>query len=88
MAFLRVCVFVALTLSDYTSPPHRGCQGLRIYNVLFFFLRFYLFIHRDTHREKQRPRQREKQAPFRELDVGLDPRLGDHALSQRQVLHY
>ena len=42
---------------------------------LFFFLRFYLFIH-ETHRERgrHRQRQREKQAPYREPDVGLDPR--------------
>ena len=30
---------------------------------------------RDTHRERQRHRQRERQAPSRETDVGLDPRI-------------
>ena len=36
---------------------------------------FYLFIHeRHRERERQRHRQREKQSPFREPDVGLDPR--------------
>ena len=41
---------------------------------------------RDTerNRERQRYRQRKKQTPCREPDVGLDPRLQDHALSQRQ----
>ena len=39
----------------------------------FFLKIFYLFM-RDTHKERQRHRQREKQAPFREPDVGLDPR--------------
>ena len=29
---------------------------------------------RHTEKEKQRYRRREKQAPFREPDVGLDPR--------------
>ena len=31
-------------------------------------------IH-EIHRERQRPRQREKQAPYREPDMGLDPRI-------------
>ena len=43
---------------------------------LSFLKRFYLFIHkRHTHRERQRHRQREKQAPHKESDVGLDPRI-------------
>ena len=29
---------------------------------------------RDMQRERQRHRRREKQAPFRELDAGLNPR--------------
>ena len=29
---------------------------------------------KDTQTERQRHRQREKQAPYREPDVGLDPR--------------
>ena len=29
---------------------------------------------KDTQRERQRHRQREKQAPYREPDVGLDPK--------------
>ena len=46
---------------------------------VFFFLRFYLFIHERLKRHRQRHRQREKQAPFREPDVGLDPRTpGSH----------
>ena len=32
-----------------------------------------MFIH-ERHRERQRFRQQEKQAPFREPNVGLDPR--------------
>ena len=41
-----------------------------------------LFIHeRHTERERQKHKQREKQAPCRELDVGLDPRIPDHNLS-------
>ena len=38
---------------------------------------FFLFIHereRQTERQRRRHRQREKQAPYREPDVGLDPR--------------
>ena len=41
-----------------------------------------LFIHerhrereREKERERQRHRQREKQAPYREPDAGLDPRI-------------
>ena len=40
----------------------------------------YLFIH-ERHKERGRDthRQREKQAPYREPDVGLDPRTpGSH----------
>ena len=43
---------------------------------------------RDTHTERQRHREREKQAPHRELDAGIDPRIitpepnaGDQPLS-------
>ena len=39
------------------------------------FKRFYLFIHEIRERERQRHKQREKQAPCREPDVGLDPRI-------------
>ena len=40
----------------------------------FLKKRLYLSIHeRHRERERQRHRQREKQAPWRELDVGLDP---------------
>ena len=40
--------------------------------LVHFLKRFYLFM-RD--RERQRHRQREKQAPCKEPDVGLDPRI-------------
>ena len=40
----------------------------------FFFLRFYLFIH-ERHRERQKHRQRKKQAPCREPDARLHPRI-------------
>ena len=55
----------------------------------FFFPKdfIYLFL-RGTQREGQRHRQREKQAPYREPDVGLNPRIWDHALSQRQTLNH
>ena len=43
---------------------------------------------KDTERERQRHRQREKQAPGREPDVGLDPEIKDHTLSQRQALNH
>ena len=43
------------------------------YNLIF--KKKILFIYsRETHRERQRYRLREKQAPYREPDVGLDPR--------------
>ena len=50
------------------------------YAILVTFFFKILFIHeRDTERERQRHRQREKQAPCREPDVGLHPRLpGSH----------
>ena len=41
--------------------------------IYIYILRFYLFIL-ERHRERQRHRQREKQAPYREPNVGLDPR--------------
>ena len=38
-------------------------------------------------RERQKIRQREKHAPHQEPNMGLDPRLQDHSLSQRQRLN-
>ena len=57
-------------------------KTLEVSITFLFFLKYsvYLFM-RDTEREKerQRHRQREKQAPCREPDVGLDPRIpGSH----------
>ena len=44
--------------------------------TLFIFKYFiYLFIEMQRERERQRHRQREKQAPCREPDAGLDPRV-------------
>ena len=54
--------------------------------LLFLFLKIF-FYSWETHREKQRHMQREKQAPRKEPDVRLDPRLQDHALSQKQMLN-
>ena len=34
-------------------------------------------------RERQKIRERKKQTPLLELNMGLDPRLQDHTLSQR-----
>ena len=48
----------------------------------YLFIKFYLFSHerqRERERERQRHRQREKQAPCREPNMGLDPRIpGSH----------
>ena len=41
---------------------------------ILFFLKIYLFMI-DIERERERGRGREKQAPCREPDVGLDPRI-------------
>ena len=38
-------------------------------------------------RERQKIREREKQTPLLELNMGLDPRLQDHTLSQSQRLN-
>ena len=56
---------------------------------LFFFLRFYLFIH-ERYRERQRERHREeKQAPYKEPNVGLDPRNpGTHSEPKAQPLSH
>ena len=47
----------------------------------------YLFTIDIEERERQRHRQRAKQASCREPDAGLDPRLQDHTLGQRQELN-
>ena len=39
---------------------------------------------RERERERLKIRQREKQGPHQEPNMGLDPRLQDHTLSQRQ----
>ena len=46
-----------------------------LFSLIIFFLRFYIFIHERHRGAGQRPRQRAKQAPCREPDVGLDPRI-------------
>ena len=45
-----------------------------------------LFIN-ETHTERQRHRQREKQAPYREPDVGLDPRTPESRPGPKAVLN-
>ena len=42
---------------------------------------------RERERERQKIRQREKQAPHQEQNMGLDPRLQDYTLNQRQRLN-
>ena len=42
---------------------------------------------RERERERQKFRQREKQIPHQEPNMGLDPRLQDHNLSQREMLN-
>ena len=53
------------------------------------FLITILFLREREEREieRQKIRQREKQAPHQEPNMGLDPRLQDHTLSQRQRLN-
>ena len=53
----------------------------------FFFFKILFIYSWETHRESQRHRQREKHAPCRELIVGLDPGIQDHALGRRQTLN-
>ena len=53
-----------------------GCCFLII--ILFMIVR---------ERERQKIRQREKQAPHQEPNMGLDPRLQDYTLNQRQRLN-
>ena len=67
------------------SYAQKTCSHLpRWWTQIIFFKDFiYLFT-----KERERGRdtgKREKQAPRREPDVGLDPGLQDHALSQRQA---
>ena len=50
---------------------------------------FYLFIHeRHREREMQRHRQGEKQAPCRETDTGLDPRILGSCPEPKQMLNH
>ena len=50
------------------------------------FLITILFM-RERERERPKIREREKQTPHQEPHMGLDPRLQDHTLSQRQMLN-
>ena len=54
---------------------HAGAPSPEILFFLFCFvlLKIYLFM-RDTEREAETQAE-EKQAPHKELDVGLDPRI-------------
>ena len=43
-----------------------------------------LFLRdREREREREKIREKEKQTPNQEPNMGLDPRLQDHSLSQR-----
>ena len=48
---------------------------------------FLIKILFKRERERQKIRPREKQAPYQEPNMGLDPRVQDHTLSQRQRLN-
>ena len=50
----------------------------------WFFNNNFIF---ESIRERQKIRQREKHAPHQQHNVGLDPSLPDHTLSQRQRLN-
>jgi hypothetical protein len=54
---------------------------------LVFLIKILFKRERERERERQKIRQREKQAPHQEPNMGLDPRLQDHTLSQRQRLN-
>ena len=58
-------------------------------DVVFFNNNFIYDSVRESESERggQKIRQREKQAPHQEPNMGLDPRLQDHTLSQRQRLN-
>ena len=50
------------------------------------FLIMILFI-RERERERPKIREREKKTPHEEPNMGHNPRLQDHSLSQRQMLN-
>ena len=54
--------------------------------VLFFFLKILLLHSWETQRVRDTGRGRSRLS--QRADVGLDPRIWDHALSQRQMLNY
>ena len=74
-------VFLA---SVYPSIKIRIFEQNHLQLLSFFFKILFIFSW-ETQRERQRHRQREKQAPCKEPDAGLNPRLQDHALSWRQM---
>ena len=43
---------------------------------------------KDTHTERQRHRHREKQAPYREPDVGLDPKSSESHPGLKAALNH
>ena len=52
------------------------------------FLMTILFMRdREREREREKIREKEKQSPHQEPNMGLDPRLQDHTLSQSQRLN-
>ena len=61
-------------------------------SFIFFFKNkdfIYLFMRdRERERERQRHRQREKQAPCREPDVGLNPRITPEPKADAQPLSH
>ena len=60
--------------------------GSFLISLSFIFFKDFIYVFmRDT--ERQRYRQRENEVPFEEPDVGLDPRVQYHALSQRLTVN-
>ena len=57
---------------------------LNFSNLILIVTLKKIIYSRETHRE----RQREKQAPYGEPNVGLDTRIQDHDLSQRETLNH
>ena len=55
----------------------------------FFKKKYFIYLFmKDTHTERQRHRHREKQAPYREPDVGLDPKSSESHPGLKAALNH
>ena len=81
-------IFHPLTFNLLVSIGRRWASYRQCTDGCCFFNNNFIYdSDRESERGRQKIRQREKQTPHQEPNMGLNPRLQDHSLGQRQMLN-